>query len=116
MSPDGKLLVAVDPQQRFWLHPIDGGQPETLSGMESGEDIIRWSGDGKYLFVANASIISVRVYRVEVFTGRRQLVYTLSPTDAAGLWSIYSVLLTPEASLTFIPIPAFSPTCISRLD
>jgi DNA-binding winged helix-turn-helix (wHTH) protein/Tol biopolymer transport system component len=96
VSPDGKLLVAVDSQQKFWLYPMDDGQPEPLFGIESGEEIIRWSGDGKYLFVANDGIVPVRVYRVEVVTGRRQLVYTLAPNDAAGLWSIYSVLLTPD--------------------
>ena len=96
VSPDGKLLVAVDPQQRFLLYPIDGGQPGTVSGIEPGENVIRWSGDGQYLFVANDGIVPVRVYRVEVITGRRQLVYTLSPSNAAGLWSIYSVLLTPD--------------------
>jgi len=90
------LLVAVDPQQRFLLYPIDGGQPGTVSGIEPGENVIRWSGDGQYLFVANDGIVPVRVYRVEVITGRRQLVYTLSPSNAAGLWSIYSVLLTPD--------------------
>ncbi len=96
VSLDGKFLVAVDPQRKFWLYPMDGGQPGALSGIEPGEDIIRWSGDGKYLFVANTGIVPVRIYRIEVITGRRQLVYTLSPSAAAGLWSIYSVLLTPD--------------------
>ncbi len=97
VSPDGKMLVVVDSQQRFWLYPMDRGQPEALPGIGRGEDMIRWSGDGKYLYVANEGIIPVRVYRVEVSTGRRQHIFTLSPSDAAGLGSIYSVLLTPDA-------------------
>ena len=96
VSPDGKLLVAVDSQRRFWLYPMVSGQPGALSGIEPGEDVIRWSGDGKYLFVANVGVIPVRVYRVGVVTGRRQPVYTLSPSDVVGLWNIYSVLLTPD--------------------
>ena len=116
VSPDGKMLVVVDSQQRFWLYPMDRGQPEALPGIGRGEDMIRWSGDGKYLYVANEGIIPVRVYRVEVSTGRRQHIFTLSPSDAAGLGSIYSVLLRPTPSLTLIPIIGFSPTSISRLD
>jgi hypothetical protein len=94
VSPDGKLLVAVDLEQRFWLYPIEGGQPRALSGVAPGEDVVRWSA-GKHLFVARGGI-PARVYRVDAITGRRQLVYTLAPSDAAGLWSIWPVLLTPD--------------------
>ena len=96
VSPDGRLLAAFDAQRKFWLYPMDGGQPSSLSGIEPGESVIRWSGDGKYLFVTNEGVIPVRIYRVEVLTGRRQLVYMLAPSDPAGLWSIYSVLVTPD--------------------
>jgi DNA-binding winged helix-turn-helix (wHTH) protein/Tol biopolymer transport system component len=95
VSPDGKLLVAADSERRFWLYPMDGGQPRALLGIESGEDAIRWSGDGKHLFVVSDEI-PTRVYRVEVITGRRQLINTLAPSDAAGLWNIWPVLLTPD--------------------
>jgi hypothetical protein len=95
VSPDGKLLVAVDLKQRFWLYPIDGGQPRAISGIAPGEDVVRWSADGKHLFVVSGGI-PAKVYRVEVITGRRQLIYTLAPSDAAGLWSIGPVLLTPD--------------------
>ena len=95
VSPDGKLLVAVDQEQKFWLYPMDGGKPTPLSGIESGEYAIRWSNDGKHLFVANSSIPAT-IYRVEVSTGRRQLVYKLAPSDLAGIWNIWPVLITPD--------------------
>jgi DNA-binding winged helix-turn-helix (wHTH) protein/Tol biopolymer transport system component len=95
VSLDGKLLVTVDQEQNFWLQPTDGGQPRAFSGIEPGEDAIRWSADGKYLFVASGNI-PVRVYKVEVSTGRRQHLYTLAPSDSAGLWNIAPALLTPD--------------------
>jgi len=95
ISPDGKLLVAVDPDRKFWLYPVDGGPHRALSGIEAGEQAIRWSVDGKYLFVVSGGI-PVRVYRVEVMTGHRQLVYRLAPSDAAGLWNVDPVLLTAD--------------------
>jgi len=95
VSPDGKLLAAIDSDRRFWLSSMDGGQPRALSGIEPEEDAIRWSADGKYLFVASDTI-PVEVYRVEVINGQRQLVYTLAPSDAAGLWNIGPVLVTPD--------------------
>jgi Tol biopolymer transport system component len=95
LSPDGRLLVAVDTAGRFWLYPIGGGQPTTVSGIEIGEEPIRWSADGKYLFVVSDSI-PAEIHRVELSTGRRKLVYTLAPSDAAGLWNIWPVLITPD--------------------
>jgi len=95
VSPDGKLLVAADSERRFWLYPMSGGQPRPLSGIEPEEDPIRWSGDGQFLFVGGDGI-PASIYRVEILTGRRQLVYKLAPSDAAGLWNIWPVLITPD--------------------
>ena len=40
--------------------------------------------------------IPAGIYGVEVLTGRRQLVYKLAPSDAAGLWNFLAVLITPD--------------------
>ena len=97
VSPDSKMLVAADGERKFWLYPIDGGQPRALSGIEHEEHAIRWSADGKDLFVANYDVIPTKVYQIEVSTGRRQLLYNLAPSDAAGLWgNIAPILLTPD--------------------
>lgn len=116
LSPDGKLLVAVDAERKFWLYPADAGTPRALSGIEPGEDAIRWAADGKYVFVASDGI-PVRVYRVEITTGHRQLLYTLVPTDAAGLWNIAPILLTPDGrSYAHSDYRILSLTCISQAD
>jgi hypothetical protein len=95
LSPDGKLLVAGDTAGRFWIFPIRGGTPIAVSGIELGEEPIRWSADGKHLFVASYGI-PAEIHRVELSTGHRKLVYTLAPSDAAGLWNIWPVLITPD--------------------
>jgi DNA-binding winged helix-turn-helix (wHTH) protein/Tol biopolymer transport system component len=96
VSPDGKLLVAADQQRKFWLYPTDGRQPTVLSGVGPGEDTIRWSADGKYLFVASDGI-PVQINRIEVATGRRQFVRKVAPNDLAGIWDIWPVLITPDS-------------------
>jgi DNA-binding winged helix-turn-helix (wHTH) protein/Tol biopolymer transport system component len=95
VSPDGKLVVAVDSQRKFWLYSVDGGEPRAFAGFKPGEDAIRWSTDGKSLFVANDGI-PVAVFRIEVSTARRQFVGKVAPTDLAGLWNIWPVLITPD--------------------
>ena len=95
VSPDGKLLVAVDPARKFWLYPTDGGQPTELSGIAAGEDPIRWSADAKYLFVVSDGI-PARGNRVEVINGRRRFVWKVAPSDLAGIWNIWPVLVTSD--------------------
>jgi len=96
VSSDGEFLVAVDAKRQFWLYPIDGGLARGLSGIEPEEETIGWSGDGKDLFVVNYNFIPAKVYQIGVSTGRRQLIYSLAPSDAAGLWDLIPVLLTPD--------------------
>jgi DNA-binding winged helix-turn-helix (wHTH) protein/Tol biopolymer transport system component len=95
VSPDGKLLVAADQERKFWLYTTDGRRPTALSGIGPGEDAIRWSADGKYLFVASDGL-PVQIYRIEVSTGRRQFVHKIVPNDLAGIFNIWPVLVTPD--------------------
>jgi len=95
VSPDGKLLVAADQERKFWLYPTDGRQPTALSGIGPGEDAIRWSADGKYLFVASDGI-PVEINRIEVASGRRHFICKIAPSDLAGVWDIWPVLITPD--------------------
>ena len=110
-----ELLVAVDSEQRFWLYPVDGGPPRLLRSLKAAEDPIRWSADSQHLFVASGSV-PADVDRIEVATGRRDLLYRLAPADAAGVWNVWPVLVTPDASPMFIRIIGFFPTCMLPVD
>jgi DNA-binding winged helix-turn-helix (wHTH) protein len=96
VSPDGKLMAAVDMENKFWLYPVNGGQPIALSGIERGEVPIGWSADSKHLFVATVEAVPVRISRTEVSTGRRQFVSKVTPSDLAGLWGFLTVHITPD--------------------
>jgi DNA-binding winged helix-turn-helix (wHTH) protein/Tol biopolymer transport system component len=97
VSPDGKLMAAVDPDHKFWLYPVDGGQlPIALSGIQRGEVPIGWSADSKHLFVAAVEGVPVAIYRTDVSTGRRQFVSKVAPSDLAGLWGFLTVHITPN--------------------
>ena len=96
VSPDGKTIVAGDSNSKFWLYPIEGGKSKELLGIEAGENGIRWSADGKFLFVASPGI-PVQINRIEVATGHRQFVRVIVPGDLAGIWGdIWPVLITPD--------------------
>jgi len=96
-SSNAKLVVAMDTTEKFWLYSTDGSPPRALSGIQPGEEPIRLSNHGKYLFVAPSDGMSVSIYRIEVSTGRRQFVSKIVPGDPAGLWNnLWPIVITPD--------------------
>ena len=103
VSPDGKYLCAVDAEGKLWIYPVEGGNPTQVKGTESGEFPVRWAKDGRSLFVAKSDRLPVRVYRIELASGRQTLVQQLEPLDPAGVLSDVSsvsssVFATPDGN------------------
>lgn len=57
-----------------------------------------WSEDGRWLYVRGATAAEppIRVFRVELETGRREAWRELMPVDPAGLTSLGSLSLAPN--------------------
>ncbi len=96
-SPDGVLVIA----QRK-LFPVAGGDPKEIPGLEAADRIVRWTPDGKALFVRRAVAsggASVQVLRLDLATGKRTLVRTIDPLpEAAGMGGVGQLLLSGDAS------------------
>jgi len=98
VSPDGQHVVgSTDVESK--IYPVAGGEPRPIAGLEANEFPIRWSGDGRSLYVRSSFFreVPAKVYRVDLATGRRELWKELGPSDLAGVTSITSIALTPDA-------------------
>jgi eukaryotic-like serine/threonine-protein kinase len=99
LSPDGKFLCTVDEDGMIWIYPIVGDKPAPLKGAEKGELPVRWSENGRDLYVARSDYLPLKVYRVDRVTGRRELMRELAPPDPAGVMpDISSVFATPNGT------------------
>ena len=96
ISPDGSRILATGPSDELGVVPVAGGDRRSVPGTADGDVAIGWTADGRNAFVFRRGEIPVRVFRVDVATGRRQLWRTLTPPDPAGVGSISSVLATPD--------------------
>jgi Tol biopolymer transport system component len=97
ISPDGRRVAAIGPDGKTWLYPVEGGQPERAHGAQAGEQPVRWSSDGRWLYVRERAVLPVHVVRVEVATGRREPWKELSPSDTSGVAGIFGLRVAPEA-------------------
>jgi len=101
ISPDGKSLVAISLDQKMSLYPIEGGPPRVVIVIGRGDIPIRWSKDGRSIYVLQQRGLPARIERVDVATGRSELWREIMPADPEGILQLYAVHLTPDGNSPF---------------
>ncbi len=96
LSPDGKTVAAIGPERKAMIFALDGGAPRELAGVADGEFPLRFSPDGRYLYLWKRGEVPARVTRLEVATGRREVWKDLIPADPSGVERISNVRVTPD--------------------
>jgi len=89
ISPDGKTVVWFYGQ--FLLYPTDGGEPRPIPGLARGELVVGWTSDGRALYVRDTKQMPIRIFRLDVSTGQRQL---WKETGASQPWA--QLVMTPD--------------------
>jgi Tol biopolymer transport system component len=88
VSPDGASAVVTGPDRKTYLYPISGGEPRTIPGLDANDRVDQFGVDARSLYVHRQGEVPVKVYRVDVATGRRELWRSLMPADAGGVSEI----------------------------
>jgi Tol biopolymer transport system component len=96
VSPDGKTVFGFGPDGKVSLYPVDGGPARAIPGLAEADRPIRWSGDGRFLYVAERQGVSANVQRLDLSTGRKDPWKALTPADPAGVLSVKPVQITPD--------------------
>ncbi|HXP44935.1 MAG TPA: protein kinase [Candidatus Acidoferrales bacterium] len=97
LSPDSQQIAAIGPDQKGYLYPVAGGEPQLVAGISQGEQPITWSADGRSLYIYQPGELPARVYRLDVQSGQRTLWKELMPSDPAGVENIGPIYMTPDA-------------------
>ncbi len=95
VSPDGSMLAAAK-DGVIALYPLDGGEPRALDDVPASMRVIRFTPDGRFLYVREPVGRSQKVHRIEIETGRRELWKTIAPSDPTGLEEIYAVQISDD--------------------
>jgi serine/threonine protein kinase/Tol biopolymer transport system component len=92
ISPDGRQVVWFCGE--YLLYPVDGGEPRPIPGLARGEIPAGWDADGRALYVRNFGQTPIKVFRVDVSTGQRQLWKEIPVPPQAGLTELFT--MTPD--------------------
>jgi Tol biopolymer transport system component/tRNA A-37 threonylcarbamoyl transferase component Bud32 len=79
VSPDAREVVAVSQAFGYRRYPLAGGDGMAIPGLSAHDQVIRWSPDGRALFVQPT--LSQTVERLELTTGHREPLLTLGSTQ-----------------------------------
>src|SRR5260370_36417665 len=83
ISPDGKSIVVADRQGKNLIVAIDSGQTRPIAGLNDDDKLARWSADGRSLYLFQGKM-PMKLYRLDLATGRRGLLKEIVPSDPSG--------------------------------
>jgi hypothetical protein len=96
VSPDGALLLVQGSRDEYQLYPSAGGEPRPVSALAPEDIVARWTADGRGFLAYRESEVPGRLERVDLATGRRDIVRRLAPPDLAGVVSITGVTVAGD--------------------
>jgi Tol biopolymer transport system component/predicted Ser/Thr protein kinase len=98
LSPDGKSIVAIGLDRRVAIYSTEPGEPRPVPGLTPEDYAIRFSADGKSVYVFNIVARPGVVDLVDIQTGKRTLWKEFHPPDPAGVLNIAPFLMTPDGA------------------
>jgi Tol biopolymer transport system component len=96
LAPDGRRAVVVDAEETPSLFHLEGGDLQAIPGATREDVPIRWSADGRSVYVQRGSAVPARIDVVDMATGQRRLWKELTPPDPTGVASIGPVVLSAD--------------------
>ncbi len=98
VSPDGKRIVVARDDGAIVILAMDGSSAPHVVPIEKNYRPVTWSSDGREVFVYREAELPAKIYRANVETGELKFVRDLMPSDAAGVYRLLDVVITPDGS------------------
>jgi dipeptidyl aminopeptidase/acylaminoacyl peptidase/predicted Ser/Thr protein kinase len=96
LSPDGRTAVARAPDGTLALYPIEGGEPRPVPGATREDMPIRWTADGRGLYVQHGTGLPTPIEVLDVESGGRRPWRELTPPDPAGVLAIGPIKMSAD--------------------
>jgi eukaryotic-like serine/threonine-protein kinase len=100
ISPDGKLVIegpGVENNFQLRWQVIDLATSQTRpAALLEGDEPMEWEQDDRHVFVAHEGDNEATIFRVDVFSGQREVWKKIQPGDPAGLLDMARFYVTPS--------------------
>jgi Tol biopolymer transport system component len=100
VSPDGREVAGTTAKGHVIIRSDGEGPPRPIGGARPDDTLLRWSSDGKAIYVRGAEEQPLTLYRLDLATGRRDRWKELAPPDLTGVQGyakgLGAVCVTPD--------------------
>jgi eukaryotic-like serine/threonine-protein kinase len=109
LSPDARQILVHASGGGLVLYPTGGGDGQPVAGTTPDDVAIRWSGDGGSFLACHGSDVPLRIERIALPAGKRELVRTVGPADLSGVTTVNNPFLAAdEKSYAYVFSRTFS--------
>lgn len=97
VTPDGTRVLVGDADGNRFLYPLQGGAPTPVSQFKPYDGFVGWA-DAHTVYVREAAQNDwqLRVVKLDLNTGKRELFKEIEPPDRAGVLSLGPTQITPD--------------------
>ena len=85
VAPDGQTFLAADPSGKVFEYRFDGGAPRIITAIGADDSIVGWDATGRAVFAQQRGEVPIKIYKVDLATGKRDLFKQINPPDLAGI-------------------------------
>ncbi|HKD19807.1 MAG TPA: protein kinase [Thermoanaerobaculia bacterium] len=97
VSPDSRRALAFRTDGTWALYPLGGGPPAPVPGVQAEDTSLKFIDD-RTLFVEANGQMPLRVYRLDLATGKKTLFKTFEPSDKAGVSYVRNAVISLDGS------------------
>ena len=91
--------MALTLNGQLQVYPLGEGTPLTVPGFTPGDTVVRWSNDGRFIFLWRRDAgAPARMFRLEVASGRREPWIELRPPEPSGIYTYTALVLTANGN------------------
>jgi hypothetical protein len=98
VSSDDRYVLGISPGAAIAIYPLDGTPPRSVPDMDSGFTPIQWSEDSSAIYAYRAGELPVRIYQVNIVTGKKTVLRELLPGALSGVVNVAPVVTNRSAS------------------
>ncbi|MEO8430017.1 MAG: protein kinase [Acidobacteriota bacterium] len=95
VSPDGRRILVLG-SAGLEVYPSEGGRGTPVPGSKPDDIPIRWGADGKSVLTGRDWEVPIRIERLDLASGRRDLVRTVGPADLTGVVQVFALIMSPD--------------------
>jgi len=97
-SPDDHFVVGFGQNASIALYPVEAGSPQLIPHLNPLFLPVQWAGNGAYLYGYHSGELPVRIYRVEIASGKETTVKQLRPGVPAGVVLVAPIVVSRDGT------------------